>query len=58
MIANNHYEKSCPLKPHYPATKTQKTTHTKLLCNYPLGKTTIMQLSPLKYGVLVKKLPC
>jgi hypothetical protein len=31
---------------HYFATKTQKTTHIQLLCNYPLGITTIIQLSP------------
>jgi hypothetical protein len=54
----NQYEKSCLLKPHYPATKTQKTTHIQLLCNYPLGITTIVQLSPYKYNVLINKLPC
>jgi hypothetical protein len=43
---NNHYEKSRPPKPHYPPTKIQKTTHIQLLCIYPLGITTIMQLSP------------
>jgi hypothetical protein len=31
-----HYEKLCLPKPHYLATKTQKTTHIQLLCNYPL----------------------
>jgi hypothetical protein len=42
----NHYEKLCPLKSHYPATKCLKKPHIQLLCNYPLGITTIMQLSP------------
>jgi hypothetical protein len=28
-------EKLCPSKLHYLATKTQKTTHIQLLCNYP-----------------------
>jgi hypothetical protein len=37
-----HYEKSHPLKPHYPTIKTQKTTHIQLLCNYSLGITTIV----------------
>ncbi len=32
-------------KPHYLATKTQKTTHIQLLCNYFLGITTIVQLT-------------
>jgi hypothetical protein len=41
-----HYEKLHLLKPHYLATKIQKTTHIQLLCNYPLGITTIVQLSP------------
>jgi len=41
-----HYEKSHPPKPHYLATKIQKTIRIKLLCNYPLGITTTMQLSP------------
>ncbi len=41
-----YYEKLRPSKPHYHATKTQKTTHTQLLCNYLLGITTIVQLSP------------
>jgi hypothetical protein len=31
----DHYEKSRSSKPHYPATKAQKTTHIQLLCNYP-----------------------
>jgi hypothetical protein len=31
-----HYEKLCLSKPHYFVTKTQKTTHIQLLCNYPL----------------------
>ncbi len=39
---NYHYEKLCPLKPHYSATKTQKTIRRQLLCNYPLGITTIV----------------
>ncbi len=33
-----------------------KKTHIQLLCNFPLGITTIMQLSPLKYGVLLLKI--
>jgi hypothetical protein len=52
-----HYKKSRMLKPYYPTPKTQKTTHIQLLCNYPLGITTTMQLSPLKYGSLINKLP-
>jgi hypothetical protein len=52
------YEKSHLLKPHYPATKILKTIHIQLLCNYPLGITTIVQLSFLKYDVLINKLPC
>jgi hypothetical protein len=43
-------------KPHYLATKTQKTIRIQLLCSYPLGITTIVQLSLLKY-VLINKLP-
>jgi len=50
--------KSCSLKSHYLTTKTQKTTHIQLLCNYPLGITTSVQLSPYKYGVLINKLSC
>jgi len=34
---NTHYEKLRPSKPHYLATKAQKTTHIQLLCNYLLG---------------------
>jgi hypothetical protein len=47
-----HYEKSRSWKPHYLATIIQKTIWTKkttciqLLCNYPLGITTIVRLSP------------
>jgi hypothetical protein len=37
-----HYEKSCSSKPHYSITKVQITTHIQLLCNYPLGITTIL----------------
>jgi hypothetical protein len=33
-------------KPHYLVTKTQKIICIQLLCNYPLGITTIVQLSP------------
>jgi hypothetical protein len=40
-----HYEKSRPSKPRYPSTKTQKTTCIQLLCDYPLGITTTVQLS-------------
>jgi hypothetical protein len=46
QMAHTHYEKLCLLKPHYIATKTLKTCHIQLLCNYPLGITTIVQLSP------------
>jgi hypothetical protein len=53
----NHYEKLRMLKPHYLATKIQKTIHIQLLCNYPLGFKTIVQLSPWKYNVLINKLP-
>ncbi len=53
-----HYEKSCSLKPHYLAIKTPKKTCIQLLCNYPLGITTTMQLSFYKYGGLINKLPC
>jgi hypothetical protein len=52
-----HYEKSHPLKPHYLTTKIQKQL-IYLLYNYPLGITTTVQLSPLKYGVLINELPC
>jgi hypothetical protein len=41
-----HYDKLCPLKPHYLITKTQKMIHIQLYCNYPLGITTNVQLSP------------
>ncbi len=46
LILCIHYEKSHLLKPHYPAIKTQKIICIQLLCNYPLGITTIVQLSP------------
>jgi hypothetical protein len=46
-----HYDKSYSSKPHYPTTQTQKITHIESLCNYPLGITTIVQLSPYKYNV-------
>jgi hypothetical protein len=55
---NLHYEKLHPLKPHCFTTTTQKTTHIQVLCNYPLNITTTMQLSPLKYYVLINKLSC
>ncbi len=45
-------------KPHYPATKVQKPTYIQLLCNYPLGITITMQLSPWKYRELINKLSC
>jgi hypothetical protein len=35
-FGSKHYEKLRMLKPHYPVTKTQKTTHIQLLCNYLL----------------------
>jgi len=37
----NRYEKLRPSKPRRPTTKTHKTTHVQLLCNYRLGITTI-----------------
>jgi hypothetical protein len=40
-----HYEKLCPLKPHYPTIKTQNKIHIQLLCNYLLGITISVQLS-------------
>jgi hypothetical protein len=40
-----HYEKLHMSKSYYYATRVQKTTHMQLLCNYPLGITTTMQLS-------------
>jgi hypothetical protein len=52
-----HYEKLLLLKPHYLATKIQKTTHIQLFCNYFLGITTNVQLSFYKYDVLINKLP-
>ncbi len=52
-----HYKQLHPLKPYYPTTKTQKTTRIQALCNYLLGITTSVQLSPYKYGVLINKLP-
>jgi hypothetical protein len=52
-----HYEKLCLLKPHYPTIRAQKTTRIQLLNNYPFGITTLMQLSPWKYGELTNKLP-
>jgi saccharopine dehydrogenase-like NADP-dependent oxidoreductase len=41
-----HHEELRSLKPHCPTTKTQKTIHIQLLCNYLLGITTSVQLSP------------
>jgi hypothetical protein len=46
LFVHSHYEKLHPSKPHYPIIKIQKTTHIQLLCNYPLGITTSVQLSP------------
>ncbi len=45
QMVHTHYENLCLLKPRYLAAKTLKTTHIQL-CNYPLGITTIVQLSP------------
>jgi hypothetical protein len=53
-----HYVKLRPPKPHYHVLKTQKTYCIQLLCNYPLGITTIVQLSLYKYGILINKLSC
>jgi len=44
LILNTTYEKLRLLKLHYPATKTQRTTHIQLLCNYFLGITINVQL--------------
>jgi hypothetical protein len=44
-VQHKHYEKSHTSKPHYTTIKIQKTTQIQLLCNYPLGITTIVQLS-------------
>jgi hypothetical protein len=41
-----HYEKSCLPKPHYLTTKTQKKIHIQMICNYPFGIITIVQLFP------------
>ncbi len=57
LVDYSHYEKSHPPKPHYIVTKTQKQILMQLFCNYPLGITIIVQLSPYKYGVLINKLP-
>jgi hypothetical protein len=43
--SNHHYEKLHPSKPHYLATKTQKTIHIQLFCNYLLGITSSVQLT-------------
>jgi hypothetical protein len=58
MIMFLHYEKLHPPKPHCIATKTQKSIRIQILCNYLLGITTTMQISPYKYGVLINKLSC
>ncbi len=61
--ANKEYQKN-PLqeitstKTTLPCKENSKKTHIQLLCNYPLGFTTTMQLSPKKYDVLINKLPC
>jgi hypothetical protein len=48
-----HYENLHLLKPHNLATKVQKIIYIQLLCNYPLGITTIVQLSLWKNEVLI-----
>jgi hypothetical protein len=40
-----HYEKLCLLAPHDLQLKLKKTIHIQLLCNYPFGITTVVQLS-------------
>jgi hypothetical protein len=45
-LTMKHYKNLCSSKPHYRITKIQKKIHIQLLCNYPLGITTTMQLSP------------
>ncbi len=53
---NKHYEKLHMSKSHCPTTKAQKTIHIQLLCNHPLGITTIMEISPWKYKELINQL--
>ncbi len=53
-----HYEKLCPVKPHYLTTKIQKTTHIQLLCNYPLNITTITQLLICTHCTYICSQPC
>lgn len=45
-----HYDKLHLLKPYYYAIKAQKTTRMQLLCIYPLGIITTMQVSPGNMG--------
>jgi len=45
-----HFEKLCLLKPHYHATKVRKMICIQLLCKYPLGSTTIVQVSFTDYN--------
>jgi hypothetical protein len=45
LVRGQHYEKSHPLKPHYPATKTQKNSYIIIL-QLSLSITTSVQLSP------------
>ncbi len=52
----SYYKNLCLLKPHKHVIKIQKTIHIQLLCNYPLGITTSVQLSSSKYGLLINKL--
>jgi len=58
LCSTPHYEKLRSLIPQYLGIKAQKTTHIQLLCNYPLGITTIMQLSHWKYEESINKLSC
>jgi len=45
LVRGQHYEKSHPLKPHYPAIKTQKNSYIIIL-QLSLSITTSVQLSP------------
>jgi len=55
-LVSIHNENLHSSKLHNLAIKTQKTTHIQLLCNYPLGITTSVQLPPYKYNILINKL--
>jgi hypothetical protein len=58
----SHYEKSCPSKPHYLPTKTQKTTHIELLCDWVKthkgGVHNLVGLSIMGHGTKYKLIIC